>query len=64
MRLGGVLIQASPDTLDFINEGDFEAAAVEFTNNVPAYLDEDSGIKPRMDRVVDALRKYAQELDD
>jgi len=58
------LIQASPDTLDFINEGDFEAAAVEFTNNVPAYLDEDSGIKPRMDRVVDALRKYAQELDD
>lgn len=58
------LIQASPDTLDFINDGDFEAAAVEFTNNVPAYDDEDSGIKPRMDRVVDALRKYAQELDD
>jgi hypothetical protein len=57
------LIQGSPDTLDFINEGNFEAAADEFTNNVPAYKDSD-GIKKRMDRVVDALRKYAQELDD
>ena len=57
------LIQDSPDTLDFINEGNFEAAADEFTNNVPAYK-ESKGIKKRMDRVVDALRKYAQELDD
>ena len=57
------LIQGSPDTLDFINEGNFEAAADEFTNNVPAYKNSD-GIKKRMDRVVDALRKYAQELDD
>lgn len=57
------LIQGSPDTLDFINEGNFEAAADEFTNNVPAYQNSD-GIKKRMDRVVDALRKYAQELDD
>lgn len=57
------LIQGSPDTLDFINEGNFEAAADEFTNNVPAY-NESKGIKKRMDRVVDALRKYAQELDD
>lgn len=58
------LIQVSPNTLTLINEGNFEGAADEFTNNVDAYLDEDSGIKPRMDRVVDALRKYAQELDD
>lgn len=57
------LIQDSPDTLDFINEGNFEAAADEFTNNVPAY-NESKGIKKRMDRVVDALRKYGQELDD
>jgi hypothetical protein len=57
------LIQDSPDTLDFINEGNFEAAADEFTNNVPSY-NESKGIKKRMDRVVDALRKYAQELDD
>ena len=58
------LIQASPNTLKLINSGDFEGAADEFTEDVDAYLDEDSGIKPRMDRVVDALRKYAQELDD
>lgn len=58
------LIQASPKTLKLINEGNFEGAADEFTEDVDAYLDEDSGIKPRMDRVVDALRKYAQELDD
>jgi len=58
------LIQVSPNTLTLINEGNFEGAADEFTKNVDAYLDEDSGIKPRMDRVVDALRKYAQELDD
>ena len=57
------LIQGSPNTLDFINEGNFEAAADEFTNDVDAYQDSD-GIKKRMDRVVDALRKYAQELDD
>lgn len=58
------LIQASPNTLKLINKGDFEGAADEFTKNVDAYLDEDSGIRPRMDRVVDALKKYAQELDD
>lgn len=58
------LIQASPKTLKLINQGNFEGAADEFTEDVDAYLDEDSGIKPRMDRVVDALRKYAQELDD
>lgn len=58
------LLNKSPKTLGFINDNDFEAAADEFTNDVDAYLDEDSGIKPRMDRVVDALRKYAQELDD
>lgn len=58
------LIQGSPNTLKLINQGDFEGAADEFTNNVPAYDDEDSGIRPRMDRVVDALRKYAKELDD
>ena len=58
------LLNKSPKTLGFINDGDFEAAADEFTNDVDAYLDEDSGIKPRMDRVVDALRKYSQELDD
>ena len=58
------LLNKSPKTLGFINDGDFEAAADEFTNDVAAYDDEDSGIRPRMDRVVDALRKYAQELDD
>jgi len=57
------LIQGSPDTLTLINEGDFEGAADEFTNKVPAYKNS-KGIKKRMDRVVDALRKYAQELDD
>ena len=58
------LLNKSPKTLGFINDGDFEAAADEFTNDVPAYDDEDSGIRPRMDRVVDALRKYAKELND
>ena len=57
------LIQDSPNTLDFINEGNFEAAAKEFTNNVPAYR-ESKGIKKRMDRVVDALNRYAEEIDD
>ena len=57
------LIQGSPNTLKLINEGNFEGAADEFTNDVDAYEDSD-GIKKRMDRVVDALRKYAQESDD
>lgn len=57
------LIQKSPNTLELINKGDFAGAAKEFTNKVPAYK-ESKGIKKRMDRVVDALNRYAEEIDD
>ena len=57
------LIQDSPNTLELINKGDFAGAAKEFTNNVPAYK-ESKGIKKRMDRVVDALNRYAEEVDE
>ena len=57
------LINKSPNTLELINKGDFAGAAKEFTNKVPAYK-ESKGIKKRMDRVVDALNKYAEEIDD
>ena len=57
------LIQDSPNTLELINKGDFAGAAKEFTNNVPAYKESD-GIKKRMDRVVDALNRYAEEIDE
>ena len=57
------LIQDSPNTLELINKGDFAGAAKEFTNNVPAY-EESDGIKKRMDRVVDALNRYAEEVDE
>ena len=57
------LIQAIPNTLELINKGDFAGAAKEFTNNVPAY-EESDGIKKRMDRVVDALNRYAEEVDE
>lgn len=57
------LINKSPNTLELINKGDFAGAAKEFTNKVPAYK-ESKGIKKRMDRVVDALNRYAEEIDD
>tara|TARA_R110002050_G_scaffold5579_1_gene24608 strand:+ start:3018 stop:3872 length:855 start_codon:yes stop_codon:yes gene_type:complete len=57
------LLNKSPDTLTLINKGDFEGAAVEFINKVDNYKT-NTGIRDRMDRVVDALNRYAQELDD
>jgi hypothetical protein len=57
------LILQSPKTLKFINEGNFLEAADEYTKGVKGYDPNDkTGVTERIDELVDALRKYAEEL--
>ncbi|MEM4719637.1 MAG: LysM peptidoglycan-binding domain-containing protein [Candidatus Pacearchaeota archaeon] len=58
-------LSGSPKTIKLINEGKFEEASQEYLNNQEyrnAKIKGKSGIKKRMERNSEAMRRYGQEL--
>jgi GH24 family phage-related lysozyme (muramidase) len=56
-------IQQSPKTRELINSGDFDEAAIEFLDNEEYEEAEERGIpgiRPRMEKVSELLKKYAK----